>query len=120
MTFDEYDALIPEDCKEEQRDTHKCNSKCAPPRHFDLAYEIGDTLTEESILERYGTFHLRIISSKRILEYPTQIPGTHVNTTGAWEIEYYYKQEVEGEESYLEGMINLLRWKMGWEQANDI
>ena len=113
MTYDEYSKLLPEGSEGERRDEHVCNSKCRKLVHFDIIYEIGDTLTEESLLQTYGNFALRILSSKRILEYPTHIPGTSVIATGAWEIEYYYKMEVEGVESCIEGILNRLNWVLG-------
>ncbi len=112
MTFDEYKALLPKD-ETASRTAHTCNIKCSAPIHDDLIFEIGDTLSEESLFEQYGHFYIRILSAKRVLEYPLYVPGTHTPTTGAWEITYYYVAEVEGTESYAEAMLRLLQWRNG-------
>ena len=108
MTFEEYKRKVPE---LERRADHECNGRCHHPVHYDLVYEIGDVLTEDSLLNEYGKFALRILSAKRVLEYPSKVPGTDVATTGAWGIEYYSKLDVEGIESYIDALINVLEWR---------
>ena len=115
MTFDEYRERIPKESWDsgEVRDAHTCNSKCDGLKHCDLIFEIGDTLTEESLQEQYGRFYLKITKAKRVLEYPVQIPGTHVNATGAWEVEYYNKGQIGDTTGYAKGLLNLVLWRAG-------
>ncbi len=113
MDFDEFMSSVPKEDRNEKRTNHICNNRCCGQTHYDLLFETGTTYTKEDVIKHYSMFYIKILSAKRVLEYPAQIPGTHVNATGAWGIEYLHKLEVEGIDSYLDGIYNLLKWAKG-------
>ncbi len=117
MTFDEYKKAVHAELWEEERSSHECNSKCDAPTHFDLVFEVENIpITEANLQEWYGHFLLTILSARRVLEYPQEIPGTHVVPTGAWEIEYHYKSPLANIDDYIKGVLNLYSWREGITQ----